>query len=89
MLQLLRYALPVFIGFFVLTACQTTQQANDDTPNLHAKIERGMSHTQVRAVLGPPIQTLEQKGELKWMVYGTPTEQTMIYFADGKVAIVP
>jgi len=85
-----------WIGLFFLSlalcipvACQPTEEATRESgPNLQT-VERGMSPSDVRAIMGPPRQTVRENGDVQWMVYGTPAHQVMIYFRDERVVALP
>lgn len=54
------------------------------------EVERGISPSQVRRLLGNLVETIEQNGEVVRMVYKTfPATRTMIYFQDKTVKAKP
>lgn len=70
-------------------ACQPTENATRETGPSLQHVERGMSPSDVRAVLGPPRQTVRENGDVQWMVYGTSAHRVMIYFRDDRVVALP
>ena len=85
-----------WIGLFFLSlalcmpvACQPTEEATRTTTRDLQNVERGMSPSDVRAVMGPPRQTVQENGDVQWMVYGTSAHQVMIYFRNERVVALP
>ena len=70
-------------------ACQSSQEATRTPSRVLQEVERGMSPSDVRAVMGAPRQTMRDDGEVRWMVYGTSAHQVMIYFRDERVVALP
>lgn len=77
------------VASFSLFACQTTQQAPETTVELSQTVKKGMTPEQVRAALGEPVRVEERDGDVKWMIYGTGANRSLIYFQNGKVKNVP
>jgi len=85
-----------WIGLFLLSvtlcmpvACQPTKEATRATGRNLQNVERGMSPSDVRVIMGAPRQTVRKNDEVQWMVYGTPAHRFMIYFQNERVVALP
>lgn len=81
---------PVVLLLVLLMAsgCQSTRTAPQTSPAT-PRIEQGMSPSEVRAIMGTPRQMVEANGTVQWMVYGTSSQQFLIYFRNGEVVAAP
>ena len=74
----------------VPVACQSAHEATRrDASLVLQKVERGMSPVEVRTVMGAPVRTIREDGDVQWMVYGMSARRLMIYFQDERVVAVP
>lgn len=81
--------LVISLSIAMATACQSSRQPVQRDGMPLQKVEEGMSPTEVRTVIGTPVQTIREEGEIQWMVYESGTNRFRIYFREGEVAGVP
>jgi hypothetical protein len=71
------------------SACRSTSKTPQPESPVLRNVEQGMSPSEVRTLLGAPQHTIREDGQIRWMIYGTATQQLLIYFRHAKVAAVP
>lgn len=79
----------VSLSFLILTACVSTHKSTAMQGALSQEISKGMTPEQVRAALGDPVRVDTTNGEVRWMVYGSTSDRSLIYFANGRVKSLP
>ena len=79
----------ISLSIAIATACQSSQHTVQRESMPLQKVEEGMTPTEVRTVMGPPVQTIRDAGEIRWMVYESEPNRFRIYFQEGTVVAVP
>lgn len=79
----------VSLSIVMTTACQSSRHTVKRGETPLQKVEEGMTPEEVRMVMGAPLQTIRDEGEIRWMVYEGESYRSRIYFREGEVAAVP